>query len=250
MSNKQTLAEHGVALCVAGLGYSTAAGPAGSIAVIGSALYDMWRKSPHAKRATARDAGMARLAALGITERQAEVALHYLKDYEIRFEVDPDLLKDARARGSFPQTLYDTLFDPKTIPPDDRIPEALFAIVEGAWDVLRQEEHVHKLFTQESLLKISEDTDELRERSKRLETQANRIFQLAEKQPKQFEAEAKKKQVDEISQLILEIGRQTETLPIDDLISFLQRLRREKVLISDIMACDVWHIKKRDENDV
>ncbi|WP_417701983.1 tetratricopeptide repeat protein [Pseudophaeobacter sp.] len=151
MSNQQVLAEHGVGLCILGLGFSTAAAPLSSVALIGVALFDIWRNFRHTKRQAARDAGMARLASLGITDRQAEVALNYLKDFKTQFEVDPASLKDARTRGAFPQTLYDTLFDPKTIPADDRVPEALFAIVEGAWDVLRLEDDVHKLFTQESL---------------------------------------------------------------------------------------------------
>ncbi|WP_216822436.1 tetratricopeptide repeat protein [Pseudophaeobacter sp. EL27] len=159
MSNQQVLAEHGVGICILGLGFSTVAAPLSSVALIGVALFDVWRSCRHAKRKAAREAGMARLASLGITDRQAEVALNYLKDYKIHLEVNPASLKDSRTRGAFPQTLYDTLFDPKTIPADDRVPEALFAIVEGAWEVLRLEDDVHKLFTQESLSHLENQFD-------------------------------------------------------------------------------------------
>lgn len=155
MSNRQQLAEHGTGLCVwalAGLGASANLAGAASLAVVATIAYGTFKKLRKDRCIYAAEAAAKALTPQhGMPERGIEAALRLIKELPKPVAIDLSHLKDADKRNAFPDTLYDHIFAGVYVPKDDGVEKALRIVISQAFEVLRLEDDVHKIFTQEAL---------------------------------------------------------------------------------------------------
>ncbi|ABD54894.1 tetratricopeptide repeat protein [Jannaschia sp. CCS1] len=158
MNNRQNLAEHGAGLCVwalAGLGVTANLTGAASLAVVGFIAFSAFKKYRKDRCVSAAErAAKALTPQHGMPERGINAALRLIKDLPKPVAIDPKDLKDALKRNDFPNTLYDHLFGNTYVPKDDGVEKALRIVIAETYEVLRLEDDIHKLFTQESLKEL------------------------------------------------------------------------------------------------
>lgn len=158
MNNRQNLAEHGAGLCVwalAGLGVTANMTGAASLAVVGFIAFKTFKSYRKDRCISAAErAAKALTPQHGMPERGIEAALRLIKELPKPVAIDPKLVKDAETRNDFPNTLYNHLFANTYVPKDDGVDKALRIVIAEAYEVLRLEDGIHKLFTQEALKEL------------------------------------------------------------------------------------------------
>jgi hypothetical protein len=66
------------------------------------------------------------------------------------------------------------------------------------------------------------------------------IFEIVSKEKEEIQAQTTDRNMSEIGQLLVEIGRSSRELSVDDLVSFLQRLRLQNIPLSSHLSCNGW----------
>ncbi|MEM6727309.1 MAG: hypothetical protein AAF618_02305 [Pseudomonadota bacterium] len=165
MSDRQQLVEHGVGLCLWGIGLvsgATAVAGLVSVAAMGNIFLDRLRRCPRhlATRATRNIKAM--LAERGeFSDTGIAVAAAILAEDRGAIEIDLDLLTSAEARRNYPDALYDQVFRHAPPPEEDGVADILRAVIREAFRELRKDDEYNKIFVQEGLNDLDEKIDAL-----------------------------------------------------------------------------------------
>jgi tetratricopeptide (TPR) repeat protein len=85
------------------------------------------------------------------SHESVELALLLLKENRHKINITPQDLADADKRGNFPDTLYKMAFTGAGVPEDDGVEACLRNTLTAAWQALRKDDDIHKIFMQESV---------------------------------------------------------------------------------------------------
>ena len=159
MSERQNLAEHGTALCIAALGLTTggfaALVPVAVLAMIG---LDRWSQCDAATLSKARNTALKALEDAGdISEADASAAAHHLKTARQRIRFEPARMIRAMETGDLPRTLTREIFGTRLDDEDPGVVRAVSVTLEAAFDICRKSDQNRDVFTQEAVLAILRD---------------------------------------------------------------------------------------------
>ncbi len=153
MSDRQTLAQFGVGLCLAGLA-PWAAPIVVPIAILGALLLDLRGKCDKRLARTAIDHTLAALTDTpDLTNSDIHTACAWLDHRRADLRLDPVALAKAVQTGSLPDALFDLIVD-DTLAQDGGARPAVRLALTAAFQACRTEKNFHMIFTQEVLVSL------------------------------------------------------------------------------------------------
>jgi tetratricopeptide (TPR) repeat protein len=155
MSDRQTLAQFGVGLCLAGLA-AWAAPIVVPIAILGALLLDLRGKCDKRLARTAVEGTLAALTDTpDLTDDDIRTARAWLDHRRADLRLDPVALASAAQNRTLPDALFDLIVD-DTLARDGGARRAVHLALTAAFQTCRTHENFHLIFTQEMLIGLSQ----------------------------------------------------------------------------------------------
>jgi hypothetical protein len=159
MSNRETLAEHGSALCLAALGViaggATLASAIIPVAVLTTIGLEKWAQCDANTVKSAKDAVLTALSASrDISEGEITAAAELLKSAKTPIKFDPVRMTKAVKSGDLPTALVREVFPDALKGEDPGTRTAITLTLQAAFDIFRQNEKYRDVFTQEMVMEL------------------------------------------------------------------------------------------------
>jgi tetratricopeptide (TPR) repeat protein len=159
MSNRETLAEHGSALCLAALGViaggATLASAIIPVAVLTTIGLEKWAQCDANTVKSAKDAILTALSASrDISEGEITAAAELLKSAKTPIKFDPVRMTKAVKSGDLPTALVREVFPDALKGEDPGTRTAVTLAMQAAFDIFRQNEKYRDVFTQEMVMEL------------------------------------------------------------------------------------------------
>ncbi len=179
MSDRQTLAEHGTALCIAAMGMAAGGGflaAAIPVAILTAFGLDKWKSCDTATISRAKKAALDALEATGeISDADASAAANYLKDARKRIRFEPTRMIEAIKSKDLPDALLRQIFGSSLDREDPGTIRAVSTTLEAAFTQLRKNDQYRDIFTQEVVLDLLSSKQDEIEILERIETKIDNM---------------------------------------------------------------------------
>ena len=161
MSDRQNVAEHGTALCLAALGIAGVGGSltaaAIPVAVLATWGLDRWAASDAKVLNAARDAAAEALREAGIAEDDLGRALDLFRSERHRLHFDPARWAKAEAEGALDAALVRDLFGHSLRHESPGTQQAVQTVLRAAFEGLRRQSAHAQVFTQDLVRELLAD---------------------------------------------------------------------------------------------